>query len=95
MDDVTKQSNWRVYVIRCGDDTFYTGISTDVERRLRQHQQGKGARYTRGRDPLVLWWTSDVFSQEQALVVERQMKQWTHAKKEALRNGPRGHDPVG
>jgi len=43
---------WSVYIIQCDDDSFYTGISTDVMRRYRQHQHGKGAKYFRGRQPL-------------------------------------------
>jgi len=43
-----------VYLLRCGDGTLYTGIALDVEARLRQHEAGKGAKYTRGRGPLVL-----------------------------------------
>lgn len=43
---------WRVYVLRCGDGTLYTGIALDVAARLAQHQAGTGARYTRGRGPL-------------------------------------------
>jgi putative endonuclease len=46
--------NWQVYVIRCSDGTLYTGISTDVERRCRQHQSLRGARYFRGRAPVAL-----------------------------------------
>lgn len=42
---------WSVYIILCDDGSFYTGISTDVKRRFRQHRQGKGAKYFRGRQP--------------------------------------------
>lgn len=45
---------WVVYILECGDNTLYTGITNDLERRLKQHNTGKGARYTRGRGPLVL-----------------------------------------
>jgi putative endonuclease len=82
-----EETGWRVYVIRCGDDTFYTGITTDVERRLRQHREGTGAKYTRGRCPLQLWWASSPMNHRQALLLERRMKQWSHAEKEALQNG--------
>lgn len=46
--------NWHVYIILCSDDTLYTGITTDIERRLRQHAQGSGAKYFRGRQPKEL-----------------------------------------
>lgn len=45
---------WYLYILRCGDDTLYTGITTDVEKRLLLHSTGKGAKYTRGRGPLEL-----------------------------------------
>jgi predicted GIY-YIG superfamily endonuclease len=45
---------WHVYVLRCGDGSFYCGISNDVEKRCAQHAAGTGARYTRGRGPLKL-----------------------------------------
>ena len=45
---------WYLYLVRCGDGTLYTGISTDVDRRLAEHSGGKGARYLRGRGPLAL-----------------------------------------
>ena len=43
-----------LYILRCGDNSLYTGITTDVARRLAAHQSGKGAKYTRGRGPLTL-----------------------------------------
>ena len=47
-------TNWHVYIILCSDDTLYTGITTDVERRLQQHGGGRGAKYFRGRRPIRL-----------------------------------------
>jgi putative endonuclease len=46
--------NWHVYIILCSDDTLYTGITTDIERRMRQHADGSGAKYFRGRQPKQL-----------------------------------------
>ena len=46
--------SWYVYILRCGDGTFYTGIARDATRRLEEHRAGKGAKYTRGRGPLEL-----------------------------------------
>ena len=43
--------NWHIYIILCSDDSLYTGITTDIERRLRQHGTGRGAKYFRGRRP--------------------------------------------
>ena len=45
---------WYVYMLRCGDGSLYTGSTTDVDRRLREHQSGTGARYTRSRPPVTL-----------------------------------------
>lgn len=45
---------WFVYIVECSDGTFYTGITNDLDRRVEQHNTGKGARYTRGRRPVVL-----------------------------------------
>ncbi len=45
------EAGWQVYIIHCSDGSLYTGITTDVERRLAQHGAGRGARYFRGRDP--------------------------------------------
>ena len=47
-------SRWFVYVLRCGDGSLYTGVATDVTRRLAEHASGRGAKYTRGRGPLTL-----------------------------------------
>jgi predicted GIY-YIG superfamily endonuclease len=46
--------SWLVYILRCGDGTLYTGITNDLEARLLAHEQGKGAKYTRGRGPFVV-----------------------------------------
>lgn len=55
-DDAPKRADrqWWLYVLRCGDGSLYCGITTDVVRRLGMHEKGIGARYTRGRGPLVL-----------------------------------------
>ena len=45
---------WYLYILQCGDGSLYTGITTDVEKRLEAHRSGKGAKYTRGRSPLAL-----------------------------------------
>lgn len=47
-------SEWHVYILRCADDTLYTGVATDLTARVSTHNAGKGAKYTRGRRPVVL-----------------------------------------
>lgn len=82
MSDPQKPDSWSVYVLRCGDGSYYCGISTDVPRRLEQHREGKAARYTRGRSPLELRaeWRCD--SRSTALRAEAAFKRKSRAAKE-------------
>jgi putative endonuclease len=63
-----------VYVLKCSDGTLYTGYTTDVDRRLRQHNAGKGARYTRSRTPVQLAFKERFRSRRDALRREIQIK---------------------
>ena len=76
---------WYVYMLLCGDGTLYTGMTDDVPRRLRAHQSGRGAKYTRGRGPLSLVYTQEQPSRSAALRREHQIKQLSRAQKDALR----------
>lgn len=76
---------WYVYMLLCGDGTLYTGMTDDVPRRLRAHQSGRGAKYTRGRGPLTLVYTQEQPSRSAALRREHQIKQLSRAQKDALR----------
>ena len=73
-----------VYILRCCDGSFYTGRSPDPERRLSEHNLGIGGDYTSRRRPVELVWSSPFETEQDAYVVERQIKGWTRAKKEAL-----------
>lgn len=76
-----------VYILECSDKSYYTGKTPNLERRLSEHQEGVGSDYTRRRRPVRCVWT-DVFPDDaQAFEVERQIKGWSHAKKEALIRG--------
>ena len=75
---------WIVYVARCRDGSLYTGITTDPERRLKEHNQGLGAAYTRSRLPVTLIYRELAGSRSQALRRERAIKSLTRAAKEAL-----------
>ena len=75
---------WYLYLLRCGDGTLYTGISTDVGRRLAEHRAGRGARYLRGRGPLQLARKLRVGAIGDALKVERKVKRMSPAGKEKL-----------
>lgn len=73
-----------VYIIECGDGTFYTGQTNDVERRLREHRNGMGARYTRGRGPLTLRYVEECADRSSAMSREYEIKQMSRRQKEAL-----------
>lgn len=79
---------WWVYLVRCGDGSLYTGITVDVERRFREHTgTGKrGAKYLRGRGPLLLAFKKKIGEKGLALKVERRIKKLGKSKKEALLN---------
>ena len=79
-------SDWYLYIIRCRDDTLYTGISTDVDRRFAQHQsEGHGgSRYLKGRGPLTLVFKEKLGSRSLASKVEHRVKRMPKARKEKL-----------
>ena len=76
-----------VYVIECADDSFYTGYTTDVERRVREHDRGEGAKYTRGRTPVELVHTERFDSKSAAMSREYEIKQLSRRQKEQLVEG--------
>ena len=78
---------WYVYILRCGDGTFYTGSTDDVERRLAVHRSGKGAKYTRGRGPLELVYQEALPDRSSALRREAAIKKLPRAQKERLISG--------
>ena len=77
---------WWVYLIRCGDDSLYTGIATDVGRRFEEHEsQGpKGAKYTRGKLPLKLVYQKEAGTRSEACKEELRIKALTRKQKLAL-----------
>lgn len=80
--------NWHVYIIVCSDDTLYTGITTDMERRLRQHAAGRGAKYFRGRQPKALLYLESGHDRSGAGKRELQIKSLTRTRKQALAHLP-------
>lgn len=76
--------HWHVYIVRCRDGSLYTGIAIDVQRRLSEHQDNKGAKYLRGRGPVELVFEKKVGSKSAALKLEREIKQLPKRKKEAF-----------
>ena len=73
--------SWYIYILRCGDDTLYTGITDDVEKRFSAHAAGKGAKYTRGRGPLIRVYTEEVEDKSAALKREHAIKKLPRTKK--------------
>ena len=78
------EQNWYLYILRCRGNTLYTGITTDVEKRLAMHRSGKGAKYTRGRLPLELVYRENCASHSDALKREIAVKKLTRSEKEDL-----------
>ncbi|SFR88501.1 putative endonuclease [Halomicrobium zhouii] len=76
-----------VYVLRCADESLYTGYTTDVERRVDEHDCGEGAKYTRGRTPVELVHVEAFGSRSAAMRREWEVKQLSRAEKEALVDG--------
>ncbi len=76
--------SWYLYILQCGDGTLYTGITTDVEKRLEAHRNGKGAKYTRGRSPLELVYQESCDSHGDALRREAQIKKLSRQEKLSL-----------
>jgi putative endonuclease len=76
-----------VYVLRCADDTLYTGYTTAVERRIKEHNAGEGAKYTRGRTPVELIHLEGFDSRSQAMSREYEIKRLNRTEKEALATG--------
>lgn len=75
---------WYLYILRCKDDSLYTGITTDVQKRFEAHQNGKGAKYTRGRGPLALVYQETCGTHSEALKRELEIKALPREKKQAL-----------
>lgn len=73
-----------VYLLRCADSSYYTGHTDNLELRLAQHQAGELPGYTHDRRPVVLVFSADFPTREEALSMEHRLKGWSRAKKEAL-----------
>ncbi len=74
-------SHWSVYILRCCDDSLYVGISNRVEERVKRHNAGMGAAYTRSHKPVVLIWKEPAASESSARKREAQIKGWPRSKK--------------
>ncbi len=80
---------WSIYLLRCADGSMYTGIATDVSRRISEHEQGKrGAKYLRGRGPFELVYQRAVGDRSVATRIEHCVKQLSRSEKEDLQRLP-------
>ncbi len=78
------RERWTVYLLRCGDGSLYAGITTDLERRLKQHRSGSGANYTRSHLPVALAWSEPADSESAAKRREAAIKRLSRKEKIAL-----------
>ncbi len=72
------------YLLRCSDGSLYAGITTDLARRLKQHNRGQASKYTAARRPVRLVWKEKHRSRSSALRREAQIKRWPRRRKQAL-----------
>ena len=73
-----------MYILLCADGSYYTGSTTDLERRLEQHQNGEGANHTKKRLPVSLLYYEEYSRIDEAFYREKQVQGWSRKKKEAL-----------
>lgn len=78
---------WYCYILECSDGTLYTGITTDINKRITVHNSGKGAKYTRSRTPVILRWSCEFINKSQASKEEFRIKKLSKIKKIEIING--------
>lgn len=76
-----------MYILECSDNSYYTGSTRDIERRLRQHMEGTGANHTAKRLPVTLLYYEEYDRIDHAFYREKQVQGWSRKKKEALMDG--------
>jgi putative endonuclease len=76
-----------VYILKCSDDSYYTGSTIDILQRIAEHNQGAGANYTRKRLPVKLMYQEEFNHIDDAFAREKQIQGWSRVKKEALIRG--------
>ena len=72
------------YIVKCGDGTYYTGWTNDIEKRMKAHNEGKGAKYTKTRRPVVLMYYERFQTKEEAMRREWEIKQLKRGEMEKL-----------
>jgi putative endonuclease len=81
-------ASWSLYILECSDGSFYTGVTPDIDNRLRKHQEGTASRYTRTRRPVVLVYREECGSRSRSLVRECEVKSLSRQRKEELIGRP-------
>lgn len=84
MPKLDTHPHWFVYIVECRDQTYYTGITPNIEQRIKTHNSGKGAAYTRGRRPVELIYSEKFLTRSEASIRECAIKKLTRAQKEKL-----------
>lgn len=83
-----KHHCYYVYILECSDNTYYTGVTNNLNRRIEEHQNGVNSNsYTHNRRPIQLVFSAEFNNVEVAIAKEKQIKKWSKNKKEALING--------
>jgi len=88
----TGEDSWLLYIVECRDGSLYTGITNDLDRRLKQHNDGNASRYTRSRRPVVLRYQEPCADRSTALIRELAVKLLSRGEKEELINTCNGQD---
>ena len=78
---MSNEKQWCVYILQCADDTFYTGITDDLAHRIKAHNEGKGAKYTRGRGPVTVVYQEALVGRSAASRREYEIKQLSREQK--------------
>lgn len=86
MKEFARSGKFYVYIVQCQDGTYYTGYTPDIEQRIRLHNEGKAAKYTRDRRPVKLVWCKEYKYFKPAFLEEKRVKKLTRKQKENLVN---------
>jgi putative endonuclease len=87
MPETSAEKNWFVYMLRCADESLYTGVTTDITRRLREHNgelKGRGAKYTKARRPVTIVYFEVAVDRSSAQIREACLRKLSHAEKRRL-----------
>ncbi len=84
-----RHAKYFVYIVECSNGTYYTGYTSNIEKRLKAHNKGQGAKYLRGKGPVRLVFTREYWYYKNALNAEREIKKYTRVQKEKLVKGYR------